>query len=249
MGWRTTSRPSTFAQPASGCRRVASTLTRVVLPAPFGPSRPTTDAAGTWRSTPSRARVSPKALPTPDTSIMGSAIVGSLMPPFLVPSPYRNGPHRYCERDVRHRPDGDRSPAHDDPSGPPAPRPDPARPDRPRAGVPAGRDPGAGWREPPALAVDARGRPRPQGRAGRPVRPGLRAVHGRATGGRDVRRPDGRRPDHGELGLPHAAPRRGAAARDPVPARSSGPVDGSGDAGRLLRLDPPGGLELHARGA
>ena len=44
-------------------------------------------AVGTCRSTPSRAFVSPNALRTPDTSIIGSATVGSLISPFyrLVP--------------------------------------------------------------------------------------------------------------------------------------------------------------------
>src|SRR5687767_4541379 len=43
--------------------------TVVVLPAPFGPSRPYTVPAGTVRSTPSTARVSPKTLTRPDVSM------------------------------------------------------------------------------------------------------------------------------------------------------------------------------------
>jgi len=64
-GSRTTSRPRTSARPASGTSSVARTRTRVVLPAPFGPSRPNTAPSGTARSTPASATVAPKRLVTP----------------------------------------------------------------------------------------------------------------------------------------------------------------------------------------
>ena len=54
-----TSMPATSARPQSGCSRVVSTRTAVVLPAPFGPSRPRTVPSGTSRSSPSSARTSP----------------------------------------------------------------------------------------------------------------------------------------------------------------------------------------------
>src|SRR4051794_30702405 len=64
-GCASTSIPATVAVPASGSRRVVSTRTTVVLPAPFGPSNPTTVPSGTRRSTPSRARTSwPRPLNT-----------------------------------------------------------------------------------------------------------------------------------------------------------------------------------------
>ena len=56
--WRTTSKPATVARPASGLSSVARMRTVVVLPAPFGPSRPRTVPSSTVRSTPSRARTS-----------------------------------------------------------------------------------------------------------------------------------------------------------------------------------------------
>ena len=50
-----TSRPQTVACPASGRSEVDKMETAVVLPDPFGPSRPSTDPAGTWKLRPSRA--------------------------------------------------------------------------------------------------------------------------------------------------------------------------------------------------
>ena len=46
---------ATVAEPASGLRSVVRMRTMVVLPAPLGPSRPSTEPVGTARSTPSRA--------------------------------------------------------------------------------------------------------------------------------------------------------------------------------------------------
>src|SRR4051794_19759815 len=78
--WLTTSRPATVALPASGFSSVESTRTAVVLPAPFGPSRPSTLPGATSRSTPSRARTSPKDLTRPE-----AVMAGSLMrPPTLL---------------------------------------------------------------------------------------------------------------------------------------------------------------------
>src|SRR5712692_124626 len=65
-----TSTPLIRARPVSGASRVAKIRTRVVLPAPFGPSRPCTVPAGTLMSTPASALVSPKDLLMPSTSIM-----------------------------------------------------------------------------------------------------------------------------------------------------------------------------------
>src|SRR5207244_3791776 len=57
--------PPTVARPASGRNKVARILTTVVLPAPLGPSTPTTLPVGTSRSTPFSATVSPKRLTRP----------------------------------------------------------------------------------------------------------------------------------------------------------------------------------------
>jgi hypothetical protein len=58
--------------PASGRSSVVSTRTAVVLPAPLGPSSPSTLPGGTCRSTPARARTSPKDFTRPVTLIAGS---------------------------------------------------------------------------------------------------------------------------------------------------------------------------------
>src|SRR5689334_7186649 len=68
----TTSRPVTSTVPASGFRSVVRTRTVVVLPAPLGPRSPSTVPDGTWRSTPSSARTSPKDFTRPVTLIAGS---------------------------------------------------------------------------------------------------------------------------------------------------------------------------------
>ena len=61
--------PGDLARPASGLSRVARMRTAVVLPAPFGPSRPNTVPMRTWRSTPASAVVSPKRLTRPSAAM------------------------------------------------------------------------------------------------------------------------------------------------------------------------------------
>ena len=51
--------PSTCAEPLSGRSSVVSARTAVVLPAPFGPSNPSTLPSATVNDTPSSARVRP----------------------------------------------------------------------------------------------------------------------------------------------------------------------------------------------
>src|SRR2546430_5977369 len=77
----TTSRPSTQARPASGCSRVVRMRTAVGLPAPFGPSTPSTVPRGTDRSIPRSARTSPNDLTRPSTRIAGPELVCDT--PFL----------------------------------------------------------------------------------------------------------------------------------------------------------------------
>src|SRR5580700_3606100 len=66
---RTTSRPSTSARPLSGSSRVVRMRTAVVLPAPFGPSTPSTVPRGTARSMPRSACTSPNDFVSPSTRI------------------------------------------------------------------------------------------------------------------------------------------------------------------------------------
>ena len=72
-GLRSTSTPTTSAEPSSGCSRVERIRTTVVLPAPFGPSRPSTVPVGTEMSTPSSAVTLPYRLTSP------RALTASLM--------------------------------------------------------------------------------------------------------------------------------------------------------------------------
>src|SRR5215210_11726 len=68
---RSASSPATRIVPASARRRVVRTRTAVVLPAPLGPRSPRTVPGSASRSTPSRARTSPKRLTRPVTLIAG----------------------------------------------------------------------------------------------------------------------------------------------------------------------------------
>ena len=56
------SSPFISTRPPRGCRRPESTPKSVVLPAPFGPTRPTVDPGGTDRLTPSSATTPPKRM-------------------------------------------------------------------------------------------------------------------------------------------------------------------------------------------
>ncbi len=73
---RTTSWPSTTACPASGSSSVVRMRTAVVLPAPFGPSTPSTVPRGTDRSIPRSARTSPNDFVKPSTRIAGPELAG-----------------------------------------------------------------------------------------------------------------------------------------------------------------------------
>jgi hypothetical protein len=69
--WRATSKPATRACPESGRSKVARTRTAVVLPAPFGPSRPRTVPCGTARSRWLSAVAFPKRLHRPSQAMAG----------------------------------------------------------------------------------------------------------------------------------------------------------------------------------
>jgi hypothetical protein len=58
-GWAMTSMPPTSSVPACGFSSVATALTSVVLPAPFGPSKAVRRPDSATRLRPSRAFVSP----------------------------------------------------------------------------------------------------------------------------------------------------------------------------------------------
>jgi hypothetical protein len=66
--------PLIVAVPLSGTSNVASALTTVVLPAPFGPSNPYILPLSTCRSIPSRALTSPKYFLSFLTTITGSFV-------------------------------------------------------------------------------------------------------------------------------------------------------------------------------
>src|SRR2546429_5794986 len=70
-GSRRTSYPATRAVPLVGCVRVVIIRTVVVLPAPLGPSRPSTVAGGTAKLTPSTAVLSPNLLTRSMASMAG----------------------------------------------------------------------------------------------------------------------------------------------------------------------------------
>src|SRR5262245_34863236 len=63
--------PNRRTDPADGSLRHARMLSRVVLPAPFGPSRPNSSPASTRRETPRRASNRPNRLETSMTSRTG----------------------------------------------------------------------------------------------------------------------------------------------------------------------------------
>ena len=70
-----TSCPATRAVPLVGMVRVVIIRTVVVLPAPFGPSIPSTLPSGTERLTPSTATVSPKCFTRLSASIAAREIM------------------------------------------------------------------------------------------------------------------------------------------------------------------------------
>src|SRR5262245_10536490 len=80
-GW--TARPRTRTVPAVGASSPAITDISVVLPAPFGPSRPNSSPSATVKLTPCRAVVEPYWWRTSRTSRRGPAI----RPMILAPGP------------------------------------------------------------------------------------------------------------------------------------------------------------------
>src|SRR5512144_682091 len=147
---RTRSRPSstplTWIEPASGWRNPYSIRSVVVLPAPLGPSRPTTCEVSQARSTPSTTRRPPRCL----TRLRASSSGGM--------APYRTGLDKARAREsVSRRPtprpgghsDEEQAPAEAGPlEAPRAEAAERARPDRPRstAGSHGGRDAPRGGR-------------------------------------------------------------------------------------------------------
>src|ERR1051326_5804009 len=72
------SNPFTCASPELGGSRVVSILMVVLLPAPFGPSKPNTSPRSTSKLTPLTAVCSPKCLVRPCTSMIAVMISYSL---------------------------------------------------------------------------------------------------------------------------------------------------------------------------
>src|SRR5580704_1289152 len=110
-----TSTPLILARPVSGASRVARIRTRVVLPAPFGPSRLCTVPAGTFMSTPASALVSPKDLLMPSTSIMAPR-TRRISAPGTCPASRRSPSTRRSRRLTP------RSPVTQSPTGPAPPK-------------------------------------------------------------------------------------------------------------------------------
>ena len=81
-GSRATSWPATRALPSSAAIRVARMRTAVVLPAPLGPSTPSTLPWRAARSTPSSAWVVPKRFLSPSASIAKSSCSPASGPPL-----------------------------------------------------------------------------------------------------------------------------------------------------------------------
>src|SRR5580658_8178610 len=74
IGWAVTSSPATRAVPPVGRSSVSRMRMVVVLPAPFGPSRPKISPRPTSKLAPSSALVVPKSLVRPTTWTAGSAL-------------------------------------------------------------------------------------------------------------------------------------------------------------------------------
>src|SRR5579859_6605281 len=71
---RVISLPRKRTTPAEGRNEPASTLSRVVFPAPLGPTTPTASSAPTRKSTPSSTTSAPKRWLTPAASRIGVAV-------------------------------------------------------------------------------------------------------------------------------------------------------------------------------
>ena len=80
-GSASTSCPATHARPESGRSNVVRMRTAVVLPAPFGPSSPSTVPVGISRSMPSSARVDPKVFTSASARTATSDAAMSWNPP------------------------------------------------------------------------------------------------------------------------------------------------------------------------
>ena len=76
MSW-----PATWPVPLVGLVSVVIIRTVVVLPAPLGPSIPSTVPAGTLRLTPSTATVSPKCLTRFSASMAGCSVMVTTLAP------------------------------------------------------------------------------------------------------------------------------------------------------------------------
>src|SRR4029453_13201011 len=87
--------PATRAVPLVGCVSVVIIRTVVVLPAPLGPSRPSTVPGGTAKLTPSTAGLSPNLLTRSIASIAG--VIGSTVSAVTDTGPTVFGQHG-CQR-------------------------------------------------------------------------------------------------------------------------------------------------------
>src|SRR3954464_10942295 len=99
------SRPKKRTAPAVGRSRPVTTLTSVVLPAPFGPTIETNSPSLTWKETSLSALNAPKAFETLMVSNNGAlpaAGAGCISPPSLTPAGQRPDRARQALRHEHH---------------------------------------------------------------------------------------------------------------------------------------------------
>src|SRR3954449_1313559 len=84
--------------PWLGGKLPAMMRTRVDLPAPLSPIRPTTSPAPTVRSTPCKARMAPNCLPRPLSSRTGCPAAAALM--AVLPSSFIDAARRLLSLDI-----------------------------------------------------------------------------------------------------------------------------------------------------
>src|SRR5688500_9255603 len=108
-GWVWISNPATRAVPALGRRKPVIIFMLVDLPAPLGPRKPSTSPAATWKLRLSTARLVPKRLLRPTTSIMASSPEQQATDPGHVPGTGRNHSAKRTPVFLRCGPGGDRS--------------------------------------------------------------------------------------------------------------------------------------------
>src|SRR4051812_29502487 len=100
------SRPRKRTSPALGRNRPVTTLTSVVLPAPFGPTIETNSPSLTWKETLSSALNTPKDFETlmvSNNGAVAAARAGCILSPSIAPADERLGRARQALRHEYHQ--------------------------------------------------------------------------------------------------------------------------------------------------